>query len=136
MFVLLYHGYDAPSADDMAAWDAWFQRRVASFVDVGHAFGPGRQITTETTVEWSMASNPVSGYSIVVAPHIDAAEQLLEGCPIVDGVSVFEALPTSDEVSWAPGLVGAPASGAHPARKFFEWPRQEPMARTNREEEV
>ena len=71
--------------------DNWFQRRAASFADVGNAFGPGRQITNETTIELSLSSNPASGYSIVNAEHIDAAEQLLEGCPIVDSVSLYEA---------------------------------------------
>ncbi len=135
MFVLLYHGYPASSAGDAAAWDTWFQRRVANFVDVGHAFGPGRKLTTETTIEWTQASNLASGYSIVIAPHIDAAEQLLEGCPIVDGVSIFEAIPARDRTLWAPRLVGPPASGTNPPRKFFEWPRQKPLVRTNGEEE-
>ncbi len=40
--------------------------------------------------------NPASGYSIVNAENIDAAEQLLEGCPIVDSVSFYEALPAED----------------------------------------
>lgn len=125
-FVLLYHGTPAPSANETEAWEAWFQRRVASFVDVGHAFGPGRQLTPETTIEWSLASNPTSGYSVVIAPHIDAAEQLLEGCPIVEGVSVFEALPTNDQTLSVPGLVGSPASGTNEPRRFFEWPRPKP----------
>jgi len=38
--------------------------------------------------------NPASGYSIVNAENIEAVEQLLEGCPIVDRVSLYEALPT------------------------------------------
>lgn len=78
----------------MAAWNDWVPRPAASFAEVGSSFGPGRQITNETIVEWSLASNPASGYSIVNAPNIDAAEQLLEGCPIVDSVSLYEAIPT------------------------------------------
>ena len=131
MFVLIYHGYPASSA-----WDTWFQRRVANFVDVGHAFGLGRMVTPETTIEWSQASNLASGYSVVIAPHIDAAEQLIEGCPIVEGVSIFEALPARDRTLWAPRLVGRPASGTNPPLKFFEWPRRTLMVRTNGEEET
>jgi hypothetical protein len=48
------------------------------------------------TIELSLSSNPESGYSIVSAEHIDAAEQLLEGCPIIDSVSLYEAQPTRD----------------------------------------
>ena len=93
-FVLIYHGYDTPTPEFVEAWNDWVRRRAASFADVGNSFGPGRQITNETIIEWSLGSNPASGYSIVNAPNIDAAEQLLEGCPIVDSVSLYEALPT------------------------------------------
>ena len=93
-FVLIYHGYDPATPELVAAWSNWFQRRAASFADVGNLFGPGRRITNETTIELSLSSNPASGYSIVNAKHIDAAEQLLEGCPIVHSVSLYEALPT------------------------------------------
>jgi len=93
-FVLIYHGYEPSTPELGAAWENWFQRRAASFVDLGNAFGPGRQITTDRTIELSLSSNLASGYSIVCAEHIDAAEQLLEGCPIIDSVSLYEALPT------------------------------------------
>lgn len=91
-FILLYHGYEAPTPHREAAWNTWLQRRAASVADVGNPFGPGRRITKDTTDEFSLASNPASGFSIVLAEHIDAAEQLLEGCPIVDSVTLYEAL--------------------------------------------
>ena len=74
------------------AWNTWLQRRAASVADAGNPFGPGRRTTNDTTDEFSLASNPANGFSIVVAKHIDAAEQLLEGCPIVDSVTLYEAL--------------------------------------------
>ncbi len=95
-FVLIYHGYETSTPEVLEAWRIWFQRRAVSFVDVGSSFGPGRQITNYRTVEMSLSSNPASGYSIVNAEHIDAAEQLLEGCPIIDSVSLYEALAIED----------------------------------------
>jgi len=95
-FVLLYHGYRPPLPGQQAAWDGWFERRAASFVDIGTSFGPGRVVTHEQTFEMSLLSNPASGYSIVEAEHLDAAEQLLEGCPIADSVSLYEARPIDD----------------------------------------
>ncbi|MCP3974334.1 MAG: hypothetical protein GY720_07570 [bacterium] len=93
-FVLLYHGHHSPTPELEAAWNDWIQRRAASFVDVGNPFGPGRRITKDRTIELSLSSNPASGYSILKAEHIDAAEQILEGCPIIDSVTLYEALPT------------------------------------------
>lgn len=91
-FVLLFHGYEAATAHREVAWNRWLQHRAASFADVGNGFSPGRRITNDATEELTLRTNPVSGFSIVVAEHIDAAEQLIEGCPIVDSVTLYEAL--------------------------------------------
>ena len=96
-FVLLHHGHGPLLPGRQAAWASWYQLRAASFVDVGMAFGPGRLVTNERTFELSLSSNPASGFSIVEAEHLDAAEQLLEGCPIVDSVSLYEAWPIDDQ---------------------------------------
>ena len=92
-FVLLYHGYAPPLPGQLAAWNCWFQRRATHMVHPGATFGPGRLVTAEQTFDLSLTSNPASGYSIVEAAHLDAAEQLLEGCPITDSVSIYEANP-------------------------------------------
>ncbi|MGH1488300.1 MAG: hypothetical protein ACRBK7_02720 [Acidimicrobiales bacterium] len=92
-FILIYHGYRNCNPEVATEWGDWVQRRAKSFVDLGSSFGPGRKITNDRTIELSLSSNPASGYSMVRAPHIDAAEQILEGCPIVDSISLYEALP-------------------------------------------
>jgi len=109
-FILLYHGYAAPAPHRDAAWNTWLQRRAANVVDVGHPFGPGRRITNDTD-EFSLASNPASGFSIVVDEHIDAAEQLLEGCPIVDSITLYEVLPHETTPGGSPRLLQLPANG-------------------------
>ncbi|MGI9616810.1 MAG: hypothetical protein ACR2QO_28100 [Acidimicrobiales bacterium] len=98
-YILLFHGNEAATSHRRAAWNAWLQRRAASIADVGSPFGPGRRITNDTTEEFSLASNPASGFSIVVAEHIDAAEQLLEGCPIGDSVTLYEVRANESENS-------------------------------------
>ena len=64
-FVLIFHGHETPTPRLEAARNTWFQRRAASFADVGSLFGPGRRITNEKTIELSLASNPASGYSVL-----------------------------------------------------------------------
>lgn len=92
-FILLFHGHAPQTTHRRVAWNRWLNHRACDVVDVGHQFGRGRRITDETTEEFSLASNQTSGFSIVSARHIDAAEQLLEGCPIVDSITVYELLP-------------------------------------------
>lgn len=36
---------------------------------------------------------PITGYSIVSAADLDAAEKLLDGCPMSTGVRIYEAMP-------------------------------------------
>jgi len=97
-FVLIYHGYEAANPESAEAWNHWIGRRAASFVEVGSLFGPGREITNYETIEMTLSSNHASEYSIVAADHIDAAEQLLEGCPIVDSVDLYECLAPATNV--------------------------------------
>ncbi|MGI9611877.1 MAG: hypothetical protein ACR2QO_03135 [Acidimicrobiales bacterium] len=89
-FLLIFHGYQRSTPEYTCAWNDWFQRRKSSIVETG-TFGPGREITNDRTIEMTLASSSASGYSIVTAKHLDAAEQLLEGCPIVDSVTLYEA---------------------------------------------
>ena len=65
-FVLIYHGYETSTPELVEAWSDWFQRRGASFADVGNPFGPGRQVTNEATIELSLFSNPASGPRLLV----------------------------------------------------------------------
>lgn len=116
-FIVLYHGYEVPTPHRQAAWNTWLQRRAVSVADIGHPFGPGRRITNDTTEEFSLDSNPASGFSIVVAEHVDAAEQLLEGCPIVDSITLYEML--------------APPSGQH-GNTINDRPRPTVVAQTER----
>lgn len=94
-FVIIYHGDNTATPELVAAWNDWIRRRAASVADIGNRFGAGRRITNERTVELSLSAKRASGYSIVDADHIDAAEQLLEGCPIVDSISLYEAMPNN-----------------------------------------
>ena len=98
-FVLVHHGHLPPTPSVRAAWDEWVQRRSANIADLGGSFGPGRLVTNDRTFELTVSTNPASGYTIVWAPHLDAAEQLLEGCPIADSVSVYETIdPLTQEI--------------------------------------
>lgn len=89
-FVFLYQGTaDAPDA--MQAWGEWFAANSSSFVDVGNPFGEGRVIANNGGS--SVDASPVTGYSIVSAESLDAAEKLLDGLPTIDSVRIYEALP-------------------------------------------
>lgn len=91
-FVFLYHGWGEPTADVMTAWTDWFATIGGNLVDGGNPFGPGREVTKNGTNDLAGESSPITGYSIVNADSMDDAEKLLDGCPILDGVRIYEAV--------------------------------------------
>jgi len=92
-FVFLYHGFGDPTRETMDAWGRWFAEIGESLVDSGNPFGPGRRVTTAGSSALGTDSEAVSGYTIVSADSMDAAEKLLANCPIQIAVSVYEAMP-------------------------------------------
>lgn len=92
-FVFLYYGAGDMSPESMAAWGAWFETIGDKLVDGGNPFGEGRLVTKDAVTELSPATQRASGYSIVSADSIDAAQKLLDGCPAPEGVQVYEAIP-------------------------------------------
>ena len=91
-FVFLYTGYAEPNPDAMDAWMTWFGSIGEQLVDSGNPLGPGREVTGNGTKELTAEASPITGYSIVRADSIDDAEKLLVGCPMIDGVRIYEAM--------------------------------------------
>ncbi len=99
-FVFGYHGGGMPETPEqgeqiMAAWGAWFETLGGALVDGGNPFGEARTVTADGVVGQGGGANPLSGYSIVDAPDIDAAVAHATGCPILaagGSVEVAEAL--------------------------------------------
>ena len=91
-FLLLYHGHMAPTPEVMEAWQRWFATIGDRFVDSGNPLGSCLEVTRTGSRELSPDQGAASGYSIVSAESREDAERLLEGCPIVTSVHVYEAL--------------------------------------------
>lgn len=99
-FVFGYHGGGgAETTEDMdavmAAWDRWYGEIGTALVDGGAPFGQLRTVSHDGAVAEGGGANPLSGYTIVEAPDIDAAVALAKGCPILTAggsVEVAEAV--------------------------------------------
>jgi hypothetical protein len=93
-FVFLYQGWGdvEPGPEVMQAWGTWFERVGQHMVDSGNPFGTGREVTPGGARELTDETSPTTGYSIVSAADIDAAEKLLDGCPSTS-VRIYESLP-------------------------------------------
>ena len=92
-FLMLHYGYEEPTPQIMAAWGAWFAKVGDHFADMGSPLGDGLEVTKSGQRDLSPATGAATGYSIISAESRDEAERLLEGCPIISSVQLYEAMP-------------------------------------------
>jgi hypothetical protein len=83
------------SADEEAAWGAWFQQLGSAVVDFGNRVGRAELVGGDAA---SAAGGALSGYIVISAADIDDAIVLAKGCPGLrsgGAVEVGEIVPSS-----------------------------------------
>jgi hypothetical protein len=90
-FLFLFQGTN-DSPDARAAWEAWFASIAGSLLDGGNPLEAGRLVTATGATELPAASDPITGYALVTAPDLAAAEALAVTCPATAGVRIYPAL--------------------------------------------
>ena len=88
-FMLLHYGFEQPTDEIMAAWQAWFQSIADRTVENGGFMG-GREITKEGTNELPWGMESITGYSIINAESLDEAEEIAKGNPFIASIRVYE----------------------------------------------
>ena len=103
-FILIYKGEATDMSDMtpeqgaevMAKWAAWMERVGRALVDIGTPFGPGHSVVDDGNAG---TAAPLTGYSIVEAADMNAADDLTDGHPYLSegkgnfAVDIFELLP-------------------------------------------
>jgi len=90
-FIFLF-GDKSGSTGGREEWMQWFSSIGASIVDNGNPFGEGREVTNGQSRDLAGGATPITGYTIVRAENMEAAQKLLARVPI-DSVRIYEALP-------------------------------------------
>ena len=90
-FVFLSYGFRTPTPEIMAAWNKWFESMKGSIVDMA-GFRGGREISKSGTRDLPMDLEAITGFMIVNAESIDAAEKMAEGNPYITGIRVYETM--------------------------------------------
>jgi hypothetical protein len=98
-YVLAYTGggmaqTDAEREAAMAAWGQWFGTLGSAIVDAGNPFGPSASVGPSGAN--GAAETGLTGYTILTADSLDAAADLVKGCPVFANggkVDVYEAIP-------------------------------------------
>ena len=89
-FLMLSYGYETPTPEVMAAWGAWFAKVGDRFIDTGNPLGNCVEVTKTGSRDLSPEMGAATGYSILAAENREEAEGLLEGCPIITSVRLYE----------------------------------------------
>ena len=103
-FILVYKGEATDmsemtpeqGAEVMAKWGVWTEKVGPALSDIGAPFGPGTSVVDDGTVG---TAAPASGYSIVDAENMAAAQVLTAGHPYLSegkgdyAIDIFELLP-------------------------------------------
>lgn len=91
-FVFLYQGQWEVTDDVKDAWTSWFDEIGDAIVDGGNPFTPGRKVTPAGSEDLPAGLEAITGYTIVNAESMEAAEKMLANCPIITSVHVYEAV--------------------------------------------
>jgi hypothetical protein len=86
----LHPEYSPPSADGIAAWNAWLVSMGDNVVDRGNP------VVETRTLGYSSGDARLGGYTLVKAEDLDAAVAMAERCPglqIGAGIEVGELTP-------------------------------------------
>lgn len=90
-FIILHQGFETPTPEIGAGWMAWFEKIGPHTVDTGNPFVAGREVSKDgTSAELDFSGVPMTGYTIVNAEDMDAAQALLEGLPMIHSTRIYE----------------------------------------------
>ena len=89
-FMLLHFGFEKPTQEVMAAWGKWFESLADKTVEHGGFHGGAREISRSGTKDLPMGGESITGYSIIEAESLDAAERIARDNPFVASIRVYE----------------------------------------------
>ena len=88
-FMFMHVGFEQPTPEIMAAWHAWFKLIADKQVEQG-GFAGGREISKHGTKDLPWNLDSITGYNIIEAESLDAAEKLAQSNPFITSIRIYE----------------------------------------------
>jgi hypothetical protein len=88
-FMFLHVGFEKPTPEIMKAWQEWFVSIAERQIAEG-GFKGGREISNDGTHDLAWDLNSITGYNIIEAEDMAAAEQLAQGNPFISSIRIYE----------------------------------------------
>ena len=91
-FMFLHFGFEKPTPEIMGAWGKWFESIADKTVDQGGHFSGAREISKSGTKDLPMGLESITGYTIIEAADLDAAEKIAQDNPYIASIRVYEIM--------------------------------------------
>ncbi len=91
-FMFLHFGFEKPTPEIMGAWGKWFESIADKTVDQGGHFSGAREISKSGTRDLPMGMESITGYTIIEAADLDAAEKIAQDNPYIASIRVYEIM--------------------------------------------
>ena len=91
-FMFLHFGFEKPTPEIMGAWGKWFESIADKTVDQGGHFSGAREISKSGTKDLPMGMQSITGYTIIEAADLDAAEKIAQDNPYIASIRVYEIM--------------------------------------------
>ena len=88
-FMFLHFGFKKPTPEIMEAWKEWFGSIADKQIDQG-GFAGGREISESGTKDLPWGMESITGYNIIEAEDLDAAERIAQANPYIASIRVYE----------------------------------------------
>lgn len=88
-YMLLHCGFEMPTPEIMERWNAWFAETKDHTVDMG-GFMNGRELTHDGTNDLPWGEDSITGYTIIEAEDMAAAEALAATNPFIKSIKIYE----------------------------------------------
>ena len=88
-FMFLHFGFEKPNPEIMNAWKAWFESISEQQVEQG-GFSRGREISHNGTRDLPWDKEAITGYNIIEAENLEAAEKLARNNPFIASIRIYE----------------------------------------------
>ena len=88
-FMFLHFGFEKPTPDIMDAWKSWFEKISDKQLEQG-GFAGGREVSHTGTKELQWDKEAITGYNIIEAESMEAAEALAKDNPFISSIRIYE----------------------------------------------
>lgn len=90
-FLMLTYGFEKPTEEIMQAWGKWFGEIGDAIVERGH-LPRGVEFSKTGRRELGMDLEAITGYLVVRAESLEAAEKMAETNPYITAIRVYEVM--------------------------------------------